>query len=424
MTYNETILWQRFMQGKGVMNNFTYLYNAHKFDKRSLDEYLEDVAAEDVILSAFDFTGAGNTIFGFKYWKDMDAKWQVKLAEFREKGSIDIPEEQIRCPHCGRLRPRSAFSVGSKGQLHKHCKECEGGFWDKQRKEREKEEKEREKLEKERRQLEKEIGEKMAKLDRLTAKADAPAQADEPDAVEQPVVTDAPMRSDALVAPKLGEYDATLHYKTAQKSITFNATLSAKIQEGQFTKCYLNSDKSHRQFLIFNRVEGANVTSASSRASMLVQVCSADICRSLAARFNLEVGDNYYLHITKDLAPKADVITIEILKVRTRDEYVKLAQHREEAEREGKPMPGEDVPEYYEMEEPITEQPEQEDGPFVDFVDDAPANKKSKVTADDVLQAAIDKGVLTEHDIAAFLCRKGWELHEPVVVTKLKKFSI
>ena len=45
MTYNETILWQRFMQGKGVMNNFTYLYNAHKFDKRSLDEYLEDVAA-------------------------------------------------------------------------------------------------------------------------------------------------------------------------------------------------------------------------------------------------------------------------------------------------------------------------------------------------------------------------------------------
>lgn len=424
MTDNETILWQRFMQSKGIMNNFTYLYDAHKFDKRSMEEYLEDVQAEDVILNAFDFTGAGNTIFGFKYWKDMDAKWQVKLAEFRKEGSIDIPEEQIRCPHCGRLRPRSAFTVGSKGQLHKHCKECEGGFWDKQRKEREKEEKEREKLEKERRQLEKEIGEKMAKLDRLTAKVDAPAQADESDVEDQSVVTDAPMRSDALVAPKLGEYDATLHYKTTQKSITFNAVLSAKIQEGQFTKCYLNSDKLHRQFLIFNRVEGANVTSASSRASMLVQVCSADICRSLAARFNLEVGDNYYLHITKDLAPKADVITIEILKVRTRDEYVKLAQHREEAERDGKPMPGEDVSEYHEREEPIAEQSEQEDRPLIAFGDIAPAPNKTNVTPDDVLQAAIDKGILTEHDIAAFLCRKGWELHEPVVVTKLKKFSI
>lgn len=136
------------------------------------------------------------------------------------------------------------------------------------------------------------------------------------------------------------------------------------------------------------------------------------------------MGDNYYLHITKDLAPKADVITIEILKVRTRDEYVKLAQHREEAERDGKPMPGEDVPEYYEVEEPASEQSKEENSPLIDFEDITSAPKKTNVTPDDVLQAAIDKGVLTEHDIAAFLCRKGWELHEPVVVTKLKKFSI
>ena len=49
MTYNETILWQRFMQGKGVMNNFEYLYRSHRFDKRDLEQYLEDVEAEDVI---------------------------------------------------------------------------------------------------------------------------------------------------------------------------------------------------------------------------------------------------------------------------------------------------------------------------------------------------------------------------------------
>ena len=87
-------------------------------------------------------------------------------------------------------------------------------------------------------------------------------------------------------------------------------------------------------------------------------------------------------------------------------------------------MPGEDVPEYYEREESIAEQSEQEDRPLIAFGDIAPAPNKTNVTPDDVLQAAIDKGILTEHDIAAFLCRKGWELHEPVVVTKLKKFSI
>ena len=500
MTYDETILWQRFMQSKTDLNNFTYLYDHHKFDKRSLEEYLEDVAAEDVILSAFDFSGAGNTIFGFKHWKELNEKWMLKLTEFRNSGSLEIEEQKMYCPHCGRLLPRSAFATKSNGVLHKHCKECEGGIWDKQKKEREKEEKEREKQEKAMRQLEKEIAEKQAKLERISAgiepvtspdetttinnraetakqqiaegqanlnkttkvcshcgkrklKSEFPANPASEDGLDawcktcQTTATSvsaeadskqereehkpAPIKPDKLTAPKLGEYDATLHYKKGQKSITFNAVLSKQIRDGEFTKCYLNPDRNHRQFLIFNRAEGANITGASSMAQSLLNVNSAEIVRALAARFGLEEGDNYYLHITKNLAPKADVITVEVLKVRTREEYARIAEKREEARKNG-----EDIPEYEDYEERqepsrpgeliTTDDSVQEDAPILEFADitDPVVAAGKKKTPAEILQGIVDKGLLTEHDIAAFLFHKGWELHEPVVVTKHKKFSL
>ena len=148
-----------------------------------------------------------------------------------------------------------------------------------------------------------------------------------------------PASLERLTAPKLGEYDATLHYKSAQKSITFNATLSELLQKGQFTKCYLNSDRTHRQFLIFNRVEGANIVGVSSRASMLLGINSAEICRTLATRFNLTMGDNYYLHITRNLSRRDEIVTIEVLAVRSRDEYVTIAQRRDGKEPVEEPKP-------------------------------------------------------------------------------------
>lgn len=474
MTYNETILWQRFMQGKGVMNNFEYLYRSHRFDKRDLEQYLEDVEAEDVILSAFDFTGAGNTIFGFKYWKDMDEKWQVKLREFRNSGSIDIPEEQVFCPHCQRLLPRSAFGINPKGQLHKHCKECEGGWWDKQKKEREKAEKEQEKLEKQARQLEKEIGEKQAKLERLTGelpplqvaplekvskvcshcgKRKMRSEFDPSDSTEdglqswcrkcQTAAANVSMEADwrqereerrfeivghpspkqtldKFTAPKLGEYDATLHYKSTQKSITFNAVLSELLQKGQYTKCYLNSDRSHRQFLIFNRVEGANVVGVSSRSSMLLGINSAEICRTLAARFNLTMGDNFYLHITRNMSRTDSVVTIEVLAVRSREEYLAIAQRREGKPVEEEPKPQE-VPAEVDLpvkEEPkIVEQPKEPE-PLLDFS----ADTGTPLSAEELIQQLIDKELATERDLAVFLHKQGWKLQEPV--RTYKKFTL
>lgn len=456
------------MQGKGVLNNFEYLYRSHRFDKRDLEQYLEDVEAEDVILSAFDFTGAGNTIFGFKYWKEIDQKWQVKLAEFRKGGSIDIPEEQVFCPHCQRVLPKSAFAYNPKGQLHKHCKECEGGWWDKQKKEREKEEKERKKQEEETLKLQWEVAVKESWLQKTSkvcghcgkrklrsefspsdtsedglqswcksCQSAAESASNHVDNIEKKQVVEeadeevtevhtskqAQLKPDRLIAPKLGEYDATLHYKRSQKSITFNSVLSQIIRDGEFTKCYLNCDRQHRMFLIFNRVEGANVTGASSLASLLLSVCSSDICGSLASRFNLTIGENYYLHITKNLSRTENVVTVEVLAARTREEYLGIVKRREDAAK-GK------IPEYEAHEEPVATQepPSKEEKvveerlsdstPLLDFELDT----DKKMSADEWLQLLLKKELATEQDFAAFLYKRGWKLQEPV--RSYKKFTI
>lgn len=167
MTYDEITLFRKFLNGKGVTNNFEYFYANHRFEKIGIDDYYGKVSAENVILDAFDMGSAGNTIFNFKYWKSLDEKWQRKLREFRLTGKM-VEEATVKCAHCCRVLPKSAFLYRSNGLLHKHCKECESGEWDRKKKEREKEAKEREERERQTRQLEKEIGEKQAKLQRLT----------------------------------------------------------------------------------------------------------------------------------------------------------------------------------------------------------------------------------------------------------------
>lgn len=485
MTYDEITLFWKFLQNKSMLSNYKWFYENHAFDKRSLDTFLDEVDAEDAILTAFDIGGAPTTIFNVKYWQSFNEKWQRTLKEFREKGMEAVPEPTVQCQHCGRVLPRFAFAYSPKGQLHKHCKECESGEWDRQRKEQERIDREKAELER----LEQEIAERTANLQKTTKVCghcgkrklksefaanpsspdgldawckkcqtaavnvtneadkikereeasgavveDAPEPVAEPVAktVSEPVVkpatVTAPVKPDKLTAPKLGEHDATLHYKKGQKSITLNSVLSKQIRDGEYTKCYLNPDRQMRQFLIFNRVEGANVTGASSMAQNLLNVNSAEIVRALAARFNLDEGDNYYLHITKNLAPKADVITVEVLLARTREQYARIAEKREDARRKG-----EDVPEYEDYEErPEPDRPEevlttdahvQEDVPILEFTDFT-ETLAGLSSPQEVLQKVIDKGLVTERDIAAFLFNKGWELQEPVVVTKLKKFSI
>lgn len=41
-----------------------------------------------------------------------------------------------------------------------------------------------------------------------------------------------------------------------------------------------------------------------------------------------------------------------------------------------------------------------------------------------IIDYLIERGHVTERDLAAYLLSKGWELQEPVIVKKLKKFSL
>lgn len=77
------------MESKGVLNNYEYLYRSHRFDNRDINQFFDEVDAEDVILSAFDFSGARSTIFGYQYWKKMNEKWQVRLSEYRNSGQLE-----------------------------------------------------------------------------------------------------------------------------------------------------------------------------------------------------------------------------------------------------------------------------------------------------------------------------------------------
>ena len=479
MTYDEITLFGRFLQDKSMQKNFAYFYENHRFDKRSLEEFLEQVDAEDAILSAFDLAGAPNTIFSPKYWQGLNDKWMKRLAEFRDEGER-LDRQAIRCEHCGRMMPYSSFALNSKGQLHKHCRECESGEWDRKRKEEEARAKEQEKREKDMKVLEKEIAEKQAKLDRLAAEQQAKAEMVQipSEAMRDNQTTPAPptqegngdaekttkvcdhcgqrkprsgfdesvtspdglqswcreCQADAVAAsdeaevksaPKLGEYDATMHYKANEKRIVFNGVLSAQIKAAGLTKCYLSTERDGSQFLVFNGAEGANVTWAGSKTSVLAQVCSSSTCRQIAERYRLALGDNYYLHITKNLSHQNGIINVGVKQVRSREEYAAIAARREEKARL---VPGRDVPEY--------EGPDEEehvDAPLIEFagtgvikVPDASVTSAIPLSGRkpaDLLQQLVDRGHLAERDIAKFLYDRGWKLQEPVVVTTHKKFK-
>ena len=127
MTYNEITLFRRFMTNKGVLNNFEYLFEHHRFEPKTIDQYYDDTSADLVIMTAFDFSKCDRTIFNYAYWEKIDQKWQYCLKMFREEGKMENPPE-LRCAKCGKMKPITAFNLGKKLVPHKYCKECEGSL--------------------------------------------------------------------------------------------------------------------------------------------------------------------------------------------------------------------------------------------------------------------------------------------------------
>lgn len=127
MTYNEIVLFRRFMTNKGVLNTFEHFFEVYGLEKKTVDEYYDDASAEFVIMTAFDFSKCERTIFNYSCWEKIDQKWQHCLKRFREEGKMENPPE-LRCAKCGVMKPVSAFHLGKNLVPHKYCKECESGF--------------------------------------------------------------------------------------------------------------------------------------------------------------------------------------------------------------------------------------------------------------------------------------------------------
>lgn len=127
MTYDETTLFRNFLRNKGILNNFEFFYQHHRFDKKSIVEYYDDTPAEQVIMTAFDFSKPKNTIFGYKYWDDINEKWLKVLKSFYENSKKIDNTPLVRCGKCGKMLPETEFQVRKNGLLHKFCITCEGG---------------------------------------------------------------------------------------------------------------------------------------------------------------------------------------------------------------------------------------------------------------------------------------------------------
>lgn len=127
MTYDETTLFRNFLRNKGILNNFEFFYQHHRFDKKSIVEYYDDTPAEQVIMTAFDFSKSQNTIFGYKYWDDINEKWLKVLKYFYENNKKIDNTPLVRCGKCGKMLPEKEFRVRKNGLLHKFCITCEGG---------------------------------------------------------------------------------------------------------------------------------------------------------------------------------------------------------------------------------------------------------------------------------------------------------
>ena len=124
MTYDETTLFRNFMKGKGMLNNFEFLYNQYKLSDIDIIDYYDETHAEMVITTAFDFSKS--RIFSYQYWQNLEEKWREVLENFRKNGER-LEKPTVRCAKCGKMKPESEFRFRKNGLLHKFCIECEGG---------------------------------------------------------------------------------------------------------------------------------------------------------------------------------------------------------------------------------------------------------------------------------------------------------
>lgn len=319
MTYDEITLFRKFLTGKGVVNNFEYFYANHRFERISIDEYYEQVMAEDVILNAFDMGAAGNSIFNFKYWKSLDERWQRKLQEFRQTGKI-TEEATVKCGQCGRVLPKSAFLLRSNGLLHKHCKECESGEYAKRQKELKKAWEEKENLQRVNSSAEQARKKEIEHALNYAANLDARLEKEQ----EQPIITtNQPKKMEdftffdfekkSSLANSIGPNKFAINNKRGNYTVVMNIEDSKAIIDANLMRLRLRQDNiTGALHFVFNSTVGATCVIKNKRN---VTIANKELVEFLVKALGYSnTSERVLVDISDNLSRTRDYVTFLIKK--------------------------------------------------------------------------------------------------------------
>ncbi len=319
MTNNEILLFRKYMTGKGILNNFEYFYLHHRYNKKmDIDTYYEQVEPEDVIMSAFDMSNAGNTMFNFVYWKGINKGWLDKIELFRTTGSMACDELYIVCSNCKRTLPKSAFALKKNLVPHKHCKECESGEYNMKLRE------EKERITAEWRKIEREKELSMEREQALDYAATLDAKDNQQQSDQTPIQTEQPKTTKSMEQQndytffdftssrnpsnviRHGTFTITIHLNS--RLISFGQKESKEIIDSGLTNLRIRLDNiTGAIHFIFNKENGTTFRSAKGR----VVVQNKELINFLLDKFNVAKKDvgRYVFNISDNIAKSKDYLT-------------------------------------------------------------------------------------------------------------------
>lgn len=317
MTYDETTLFRNFLRNKGILNNFEFFYQHHRFDKKSIVEFYDDTPAEQVIMTAFDFSKSQNTIFGYKYWDDINEKWLKVLKSFYENNKKIDNTPLVRCGKCGKMLPEKEFRVRKNGLLHKFCITCEGG----------------KPLEKKDTKVCARCGEEKPldefynqpssrdgkasyckecakELSRETYFNKKEKQSNENNMEDYTFYDFDNSNQDSRI---IAEGTAVIYYRTKNKYLIFGKTESEEILRSGLIKMRVRVDNiTGAIHFLFNKEQGA----ASNTKSKNVRFTNSELVEFLMVQLGLErkEGSRYIISIGQNLSRTSDFITYKVSK--------------------------------------------------------------------------------------------------------------
>lgn len=224
----------------------------------------------------------------------------------------------------------------------------------------------------------------------------------------------------------------TLHEGVySQNRVFLSKDLSILIKDKDLKSCKVMSRKGHI-FLVFSK-SGKSKNLKYYKYADAYSVSDIEISKSLTRFFRKTVEDAFYLHLSKNTSKKDYVITIEVLKVYSPEDYksirfIRKEEHPMDQKKEEVPAASHVVP------EPDKTWEDMNTSEKVDYINSLLVDPHNVVPSKfDLLTLLCD--YIVEHPakdgmsygenvMATSLAKMGWKLQKPVRVIKYEEFRI